>query len=165
MRWIWIWIAILAIACHGDEPNEERKLPKLQPPPTVAIPRDLRVPISIDGKPAAALDAARLDANKPDFADAERSAWRVDTLFRADMPGGHARIAAFGDNGVSLALDVPAKGAVPVLLLNRRGQVVLTVIDPASPFPGFHGQGGRLARPGDPSPHIVVQRIEITNQP
>jgi hypothetical protein len=161
----WAWIVILAMSCHGDEPNEERRLPKLQPPPTVEVPRDLQIPISIDGKPASALDATRLTANKPDYADDERSAWRLDALFRSEMPSGHARIAAFQDNGVSLALDVPAKDAVPVLLLNRRGQLLLTVVDPASPFPGYHGQGGRLARPGDPLPHIIVQRIEITNQP
>jgi len=161
----WIWIVLLAISCHGDEPNEERRLPKLQPPPTVEIPRDLKLPISIDGKPATALDAARLEATKPDYADAERSAWRLDALFRSEMPSGHARIAAFQKNGVSLVLDVPAKDAVPVLLLNRRGQIVLTLVDPASPFPGYHGQGGRLARPGDPLPHIIVERIEITNQP
>jgi len=160
-----VWILILALSCRGDEPNEERQLPQLQPPPTVEIPRDLQLPISVDGKPARALDAARLKANKPDYTDDERSAWRLDALFRSEMPTGHARIAAFQQNGLSLALDVPAKDAVPVLLLNRRGQIVLTLVDPTSPFPGYHGHGGRLARPGDPLPHIVVQRIEITNQP
>lgn len=166
MRWKWIVVTVmLAMSCRGDEPNEERQLPQLQPPPAVEIPRDLQLPISIDGKPVAALDAARLAVNKPDYADDERSAWRLDSLFRAEMPSGHARIAAFQKDGVSLALDVPAKDAVPVLLLNRRGQIMLTLVDPASPFPGFHGHGGRLARPGDRLPHIIVARIEITNQP
>lgn len=161
----WIWIVIFAMSCRGDQPNEERRLPKLQPPPNVEIPRDLELPVSVDGKPASAVDTTRLEANKPDYADAERSAWRLDALFRSEISTGHARIAAFQKNGVSLVLDVPTKDAVPVLLLNRRGQIVFTLVDPVSPFPGYHGQGGRLSRPGDPLPHIIVQRIEITNQP
>jgi hypothetical protein len=158
----WIWILAFALGCRGDEPNAERRLPQLQPPPNVEIPRDLSIPVSIDGKPTSPLDAARLAASKPDYADAERSAWRLDGLFHAEIPSGHARVAAYQSNGISLALDLPTDNAVPVLLLNRRGKIVLTLVEPDSPFPSYHGKGGRLARPGDPQPHITVQRIEIS---
>ena len=133
-------------------------------PLSVQIPHDLQLPVSIDGKPASALDATRLEAIKPDYTDAERSAWRLDGLFRAEIPSGRARIAAFQKDGVSVVLEVPAKDAVPVLLLNRRGQIRIMLVDPASPFPGY-----RLRRatrtPGYLLPHVIVQRIEITNQP
>jgi hypothetical protein len=42
----------------------------------------------------------------------------------------------------------------PVLFFTRRGEVVATQVRPEDPFPQFHGQGGRLRRPGDTTPRI-----------
>jgi len=50
-----------------------------------------------------------------------------------------------------------------VLFLTRRGEVIVSMIDPKDPFPRYHGQGGRLQRAGDSWPRVVrVQRLEIT---
>jgi hypothetical protein len=44
---------------------------------------------------------------------------------------------------------------VPTLSLNRRGEVIVGLVAPDDPFPGYHGRGGRLSRPGDPLPHLA----------
>jgi hypothetical protein len=48
-------------------------------------------------------------------------------------------------------------------MLNRRGDLVATMLAPNAPFPPFHGAGGRLGRPGDTTPHVPgVVRIVVT---
>ena len=50
-----------------------------------------------------------------------------------------------------------------MLFLTRRGEVIVSTIDPKDPFPRFHGQGGRLHRAGDSYPQVrPVARLEIT---
>ena len=66
-------------------------------------------------------------------------------------------IAAVADQGVSLELRPTGAPTdpTPVLELNRRGEVVVTMMSPDEPFPEFHGKGGRLNRPGDPAPRVM----------
>jgi hypothetical protein len=33
-------------------------------------------------------------------------------------------------------------GSEPVLMVNRKGQVLVALIEPSDPFPAFHGRGG-----------------------
>jgi hypothetical protein len=53
-----------------------------------------------------------------------------------------------------------------VLYLTRRGEMAAAVIDSADPFPDYHGQGGRLRRPGDPLPRVLpVSELRIRVEP
>jgi len=145
-------LALGACSKASDE-SRTKRAPTAPPPPTVEIPASLRIEVTVDGAAAPAVDAARLLALPPDFADAERKAWRLTSLVPA-FPD--RTIEAVGPSGMTLKLDVPASAAAmaPVLFLTRRGDIVVTVLDPAQPFPEYHGQGGRLRRPGDQQPHL-----------
>jgi hypothetical protein len=117
----------------------------------------VHIDVEIDGVAAAAIDAPRLSAAKPDFADDEHRSWRLATLVgpAATRPG--AVVAAVGDKGVALEMPAGASASdpTPVLSLNRRGDVVVGLVTPDDPFPDFHGKGGRLNRPGDPLPRLA----------
>ena len=147
---------LAAAACsRASDESQNKRAPTPPPPSTVDIPRGLSIPLTVDGAPAPPIDAARLGALAPDFADEDRRAWRLTALVPAlDQPG--RAIEADGAPGMSIRLDRPGPDApmVPVLFLTRRGDVVVTLLDPADPFPRYHGQGGRLRRPGDSQPHV-----------
>lgn len=149
-------IGVFGTACSkaGDESRAKRS-PTAPPPDSVEIPPSLSIAVTVDGAAAPALDAARLAAVPADFADSERRAWRLTSVVPAfDQPG--RTIEAVGPSGMTLKLDRPvtADAVTPVVFLTRRGDVVITVLDPAQPFPDYHGQGGRLRRPGDSAPHL-----------
>lgn len=159
-----VLVAMIA-ACRGDTPpNEERKIPHLQPGP-FEIPADLRIEVVVDGAVARDIDAARLRATAADFADKDRHAWRLDTLLASELAGRRAKVTGAGGTGAGVVVELPGKERVPVLLLNRRGHALLTLVDPANPFPRFHGEGGRLARPGHDQPQLIVQRLEVQTTP
>lgn len=165
-RAIALALALAACSKAGEESRTKRS-PTAPPPPTVEIPAGLSIAVTIDGSPAPALDATRLAAIPADFADSERRAWRLTTLVPAfDAPG--RTIEAVGPSGMTLKLDRPsgAKATAPVLFLTRRGDVVVTVLDPTQPFPDYHGQGGRLRRPGDTQPHLSpVSALRVAHAP
>ncbi|MCA9677229.1 MAG: hypothetical protein H6709_09000 [Kofleriaceae bacterium] len=148
--------AVAAVGCsRAGEESEAKRAPKTPPPPAVEVPDDLQIAVTIDGRDAPPLTAARLRAVEPDFHDAERRAWRIVHLVpEADRAG--AIIEARGPSGVSIKVPRPddAQQPQPVLFLTRRGDVVVAVMDPANPFPAFHGQGGQLRRPGDATPRL-----------
>jgi hypothetical protein len=130
-------VGVLALASACSKPSETtdaKRSPKPPPPAasSEAIPASVHVDVEIDDAPVAAIDAARLAASKPDFVD--------------------------GDKGLSLDMPAPSgpKDPVPALSLNRRGEVVVGLVAPDAPFPGYHGRGGRLSRPGDPLPHLAA---------
>ena len=110
----------------------------------------------MDGAPALPINANRLAALKPAFTDEEHRAWKLTELLApsASRPG--VVIAATADKGIALEMHPGAGPAdpVPVLTLNRRGDVVVGLVAPDAPFPEFHGKGGRLNRPGDPLPRV-----------
>jgi hypothetical protein len=152
-------IAVLAAALAGcGDASEEAKVkrtPALPPPAEVDIPAALAIAVTVDGAAAPAITADRLRAEPADFTSPEHRAWRLTKLVPAlDQPG--AAIEARGPTGVSIRLDRPADAAAmqPVLFLTRRGDVVVALVDPKDPFPDYHGQGGRLRRPGDPLPRL-----------
>lgn len=152
----WLLALVLLGACSRAEDEVKGKRTPVPPPPVeVAVPDGLRIAVTVDGAARAPLDAAALRARKPDFADDERRAWRLTALIpELDREG--ASVEARGYSGVSVRLERPtAPGALePVLFLTRRGDVVATMVDPTRPFPEYHGQGGRLRRPGDTMPHV-----------
>ena len=147
-------LVVVAGCGRAEDSSGAKRSPRPPAPPTVRVPDNLRIAVTIDGGPAAAIDAALLGQLAPDFADVERRAWRLVRLVPAlAQPG--AAVEAVGKRGVSVRFAGAATGGLePVLFLTRRGDVMVAMLDPARPFPDFHGQGGRLGRPGDPLPHL-----------
>lgn len=149
-------LLVLVAACSkASDESKANRSPKPPPPPTVEVPAELDIAVTVDGVAADAITAARLEATAPDFQDEDRRAWRLTRLIPAlDREG--AWVEARGPSGVSVRVDRPARAEEPqpVIYLTRRGEVVVSVVDPAQPFPEYHGQGGQLRRPGDPLPRL-----------
>jgi hypothetical protein len=160
-------ILLLAACSRASEESEAKRSPVPPPPPTVEIPKDLNIAVTLDGAAAEPITRARLEAIDPDFSDEERRAWRLTTVLPAlDTPG--AVIEARGPTGVSIRVERPDDAAMPqpVLFFTRRGDVVVSVVDPADPFPGYHGQGGQLKRQGDPLPRLSpVTALAVVTKP
>ena len=155
-RWILAGCLVATIGCRrSDDANATHEMPKLTPPPTVAI-APLRIEVEVDGKPAPAIDADKLRATKADFEDAEHRAWRLATLIgpAADRPGAVAEVS--GEQGVGIVFHAAKSDGDPILVLTetRRGTIAAAVVDPANAFPPYHGQGRRMSRPGDPLPRV-----------
>ncbi len=147
--------ALLLAACSRAGEEESGKRAPIAPPPAVIeIPAGLSIPVEVDGAPAEAITRATLSGLEPDFADEERRAWRLARVLPAFT--GAAVLEAVGRDGVSITMQRPATldEPQPVLFFTRRGEVVATQVRPEDPFPQFHGQGGRLRRPGDLTPRI-----------
>jgi hypothetical protein len=165
MRLPWIAALMLASACSraGDE-SEAKRSPKTPPPATVTIPPDLRIEVEVDGRQGAPITAATLGALAPDFADEERSAWKLTALLGPpfEKPGALAEAQGKDGQGVLMTRPEKAGGPEPVLFLTRRGEIVAATVDPAQPFPSFHGHGGQLQRPGDRRPRLNgVVRLRV----
>ena len=168
-------LLVIAAACSkASNESSAKRSPTAPPPPAVEIPADLHIPVEVDGQPAEPINRARLSASKPDFSDGDRSAWELTQLLGAPFARDGAVVEAVSPAGVSVALARPAsdKAPQPVLFLTRRGEVVVALVDPANPFPKYHGQGGRLRRPGDPRPrlsrvsalHVRVESADAQSQ-
>lgn len=148
-------VALTACAKASDE-SKAKRAPVAPPPPTVELPADLSLTVEVDGQPAAPITRASLAAIAPDFRDEERSAWRLSSVLGAPFAREGAVVEAISPSGIAISLRRPRSDAEPqpVLFLTRRGDVVVAVVDPNDPFPTYHGQGGRLRRPGDPQPRL-----------
>ncbi len=165
VRFLLLLLLSLGACSKPSESTDAKRSPR--PPPSVeeVIPPSIHVDVEIAGALAAPIDAARLSATRPDYADDEHRAWRIASLLgpAAARPG--AIVSAIGDKGVSLDMPAPAGPAdpVPTLWLNRRGDVMAGLVAPDDPLPGYHGKGGRLNRPGDPLPRLVSPtRLRLT---
>ena len=155
MRWLVLTLLVTAACSRASEESEAKRSPAPPPPPRVEIPADLRIEVTVDGAAAEPITRARLEAIPPDFADEERRAWRLTSVLPAlDTPG--AVVEAHGPTGVTIQVARAADPAMPqpVLFFTRRGDVVVSVLDPDDPFPPYHGQGGQLRRQGDPLPRL-----------
>jgi hypothetical protein len=158
MRWAVLVIVAMAMGCSKpSDATVARRMPQPPPPKSTEFAEGLRIPVDVDGHPAAPIDARVLSSTAPDFKDDEHRAWKLATLLGAAAQSGHAEIAAVGDDGVAVLFPSPASAGdpQPVLMANRRGELVATMLAPATPFPGYHREGGRLHRPGDPKPHVA----------
>ncbi len=157
----------MAACSRAENESAGRRTPVAPPPVEVDVPKDLRIELTVDGVARPPIDAKTLSARAPDFRDEERRAWKLSTLVpELDRVG--ASVEARGKQGVSVRLErQAAPGALePVLFLTRRGELVATMVDPAHPFPDYHGQGGRLRRPGDTMPHVSpVLALLVRSQP
>lgn len=147
-------LALVAGCGRAEDSSGAKRSPRPPAPPRVEVPADLRIVVTIDGAAAQAVDASLLGQLAPDFVDTDRRAWRLRRLVPS-LGGPEAAVEAVGRQGISMRFaGSAADGLEPVLFLTRRGEVMVAMVDPAKPFPDFHGQGGRLGRPGDPLPHL-----------
>jgi hypothetical protein len=156
-------LAALALSCtKASESTDAKRSPKPPPGPASSEPSTtLSIATDIDGAPAAAIDSAKLNATNPDFKNDDHRAWKLTSLLPNTSRPGMA-FAVTGEQDVTIVLRSPRTPTdlIPAVMLNRRGELFANMIDPADPFPAFHGQGGRLARPGDPSTRIAgVKKI------
>lgn len=169
-----VWVACLVAAVvvaggcakAGDEAGAKRS-PVSPPPPVVPVPADLRIEVTVDGVAAEPITAASLNAIEPDFADEDRRAWRLTTLL-APLAQPGASVEAIGRDGVGVHMPPTATpgASEPVLFLTRRGDVVASAVTPDDPFPDFHGEGGRLRRPGDIRPRVSpVLALRVATRP
>jgi hypothetical protein len=158
------WVVLGLLACDGGEPNEAKRMPKPPPPEDAGVGLAIAIAVSVDGKPAASIDSAKLDSVKPDFQDDERRAWRFSSLLGERWGQPAAMVKVTGEKGIVLELPRPATSTSPepVLMVSRRGEVMAAMIEPDNPFPQYHGRGGRLGRRGDPLPRIAgVTAVEL----
>jgi hypothetical protein len=110
---------------------------------------DLHLPVQVDGKPTAPIDARRLERLAPDFRDEERLAWRLSRFFGDAYGAKDATVTVRTKAGVSVSFEDPSalpEGRVLVLSANRKGEIVVAEVDPAVPFPAYHGRGGGRGR-------------------
>src|SRR5438552_10343356 len=156
-------LMIMALFACQKASEERREMPKLPPPPQPRVAPSLRIEVDVDGRAQSAIDADRLAKTTPDFTDGEHRAWRFATLLGQPIAAGSS-IAVTGAQNVTITLKQPsnAKDPQPVITESRRGEIVAALVSPADPFPAFHGQGRRLARPMDPLPRIAgVTKISV----
>jgi hypothetical protein len=157
--------ALLLCACDATPShNDTKQMPRPPPPEDASAPSALRIEVEIDGQPSPPIDAARLDATPPDFAEHDRRAWRIETLLGEVARREGAVITVTGEKGLRIQLDRSGVEGAPiaVLAMSRRGEVLAAMVDPDQPFPAYHGHGGRLGRRGDPLPRIGgVTRIAV----
>jgi hypothetical protein len=157
-----VTLALSACSKAGEE-SQAKRTPVAPPPVNVEVPDELSIPVEVDGVAATPITRERLAALAPDFADDERRAWKLTRVLGADFERPGAVIHALGPEGVAISMTRPEAEASPqpVLLLTRRGDVIAAVIDPANPFPVYHGHGGRLRRPGDPRPRLLTTVVSL----
>jgi hypothetical protein len=165
----WLWLAAgLVLACQdAGRESAAKRMPATPPPPQASIPAGLQIAVEVDGRPAAAIDAARLAALRPDYEQGEHRAWKLASLLGAPFGEPGSVVEAVGASGIAVLLRPAASETEPqpVLALTRRGEVAAALVAPADPFPDYHGQGGRLRRPGDPLPRITpVTALKVVSR-
>lgn len=158
-------VLALAACSKASSEGDKKQWQESPPPKEVTVPAGLSIAVEVDGAPSAAITSAVLGASKPDFADVDHKAWRIATLVSVAGPG--STLEASAPSGVAVKFALPmADGLEPVLFLTRRGEVIVSAVDPKQPFPNYHGQGSRLRRPGDSMPRVApVTKLVITHPP
>ena len=157
-------VLLCVAACGKSEPSNEGKRMPAPPPAKREIPADLKIAVVVDGQERPPITQAMLAAATPDWTDKnQRVAWRISKLVGVE----DALDRSFAITGTSnnITVELPSKSEantlVPALSLNQRGTLVVEFVDPADPFPRFHGEGGRLGRSPESEPRVSgVTRIE-----
>jgi hypothetical protein len=157
-------VLLFAIACGKSEPANEGKRMPAPPPSKREIPADVNITVVVDGQARPAITRDVLLATPPDWEDKDqRKAWRVSRL--AGVEESLDRSFAITGTTNNITIEFPAKSAANTLVLalavSQRGTMVVELVDPADPFPRFHGEGGRLGRSPESEPRVAgVTKIE-----
>jgi hypothetical protein len=126
--------ACRSCACQGE------------PPIPIPLGDSMRIPVEIDGAPAVTIDRHLLDITAPDYVDAERKAWRLQTLLGSSKVGSQATIEVDDAQGQRVVLAGPAElgaGRDPIVTVNRQGDLRMALgrADDEDVFAAFHGRG------------------------
>jgi hypothetical protein len=159
-----IVITLCCLACSKPgEGSEAKRSPIPEPAPGATVPSDLAIPVELDGAVVMTIRAEMLEARKPDFEDTERKAWRLDKILDAKTFPPGSILEASGSDGVGISMHRPKNEdePLPVVALTRRGELVAAIVKASDPFPDYHGQGGRLHRPGDPLPRLLTNVVRL----
>jgi len=135
----WLALLLFVLACTQSDKPAQRT-------PTA----DLQIRVELDGQALPTIDAGRLSAT-PDLEDEHRRAWKLVRIV-PELADARQLVVEHSDRQrVVLPLDGDARAAANIaLVLNRKGEVVLAALNPADPFPAFHGRGGNRGRaPGE----------------
>ena len=157
-------ILLLGVFACSTGDDGAKRTPEPPPRPDVEIPAGLSIAVLIDGQNRPPLTRAVLEKLAPDFVGEDQRAWRLTAVLGESFQRDGAACEAVGAQGVSISLRQPKDPTKPqpVLTLSRRGEVGAAMVDPADPFPDYHGRGGRLKRPGDPLPRLVpVKQLRV----
>ncbi|MCW5829497.1 MAG: hypothetical protein KIT79_09305 [Deltaproteobacteria bacterium] len=149
-------------ACNTGPQNEGKMMPRL-PVPSEARPITTQpVEIFSGDEKRQSLTGEKLASTPPDYSDDQRRAWRLETLTGADPATATYEITGRHGIVVTLKAGKDTGALIPALLLNQRGEALVVMLDPANPFPEYHGQGGRIERTNDPFIRIpAVTRIRV----
>jgi hypothetical protein len=131
---------------------------------------DMRIPVEIDGAPTLVIDRHLLDHVAPDFVDADRKAWRLQTLLGSSRVGSQATIEVDDAQGQRVVLARPedlTAGREPLVTVNRAGDLRMALgrADDEEVFASFHGRGGNRARGGEPGRVREVRHVWIRTVP
>ncbi len=129
------------------------------------VPLKGTVRIAERGAVRATIDPAWVAAHPPDFAWGEGQGWHLGRFFsdRWGKPGFELRVTAGGGDAVVFPNPGSRRdGRAPVLILNKKGEAVVTLAESDGSTDPFHGRGGARKRSGDDAPRVVgVTRLEL----
>jgi hypothetical protein len=150
--------ACRSCACQGEPAGATR------------LANEMRIPVEIDGTPALVIDRELLDRVTPDFVEADRKAWRLQTLLGPKRLGPQATIEVDDSQGARVVLARPedlSAGREPLLTVNREGDLRMALgrTDDEEVFAAFHGRGGNRARGGEPGRVREVRHVWIRTNP
>jgi hypothetical protein len=159
-----VLVLLFIAACGKSEPANEGKRMPAPPPVKREIPADVKIAVVVDGETKPPITQAVLAAATPDWTDKDgRKAWRIGKLVGVEEALDRSFAITGSTNNITI--ELPSKSdantLVPALSLSQRGALVVEFVDPADPFPRFHGEGGRLGRSPESEPRVAgVSKIE-----
>ena len=163
-----ILVSLFCLACSKPgEDSEAKRSPIPEPAPGATLPKGLSIPVELGSAVVFTITSEMLEKRKPDFKDDERQAWRLDKLLDESVFPPGSVLEASGSDGVGISMHRPASDdePLPVVVLTRRAEVVAAIVKASDPFPDYHGQGGRLHRPGDPLPRLLTSLVRLRVSP
>ncbi|MEZ4360404.1 MAG: hypothetical protein R3B48_09500 [Kofleriaceae bacterium] len=105
---------------------------------------ELSIPVTVDDVATTPLTGLLVNTTKPDYQVGDHRAWKVDTLIPEAT--GRVTLIVEASRGANLFIELPKEVPHPAIFLTRRGQIAMGYLDPANPFPGFHGHGRQATR-------------------
>lgn len=140
-------VLLLLVGCSSPHPTA----PKTH---VVVVRADVEVVV----------DDAWLAAN-PSLEWGEGRAWPLEPLLGSNYrdPSAHLRVTP--RSGEAVVFEAPGArrdGRVPLLVVNRKGEVLVTLGDTAAGPSNFHGRGGARKRTGDEGTRVLdVVRVAL----